>query len=599
MTLPAVRYLVDNAAKTFRRFPYSLCTAVGACLLFWWMVGEANADPAWVKVLLTLALGVPLMFSLTLMRERPPFGRRIPAIVYGPLGFLLIGLLLITLLRHPAPNFSIYYIQWLVPSIVLVTFSAYFGCGEVDGFWHFNQLLVTRAIVSGLYAAVLFAGVSVVLLAIDELLGVDIKPEAYPRIWAFAAFVFFPWHFLAGVPAEFGELQRDDSYPKALKVFTQFLLVPLASVYFLILYLYLGKILFTQQWPSGWVAWLTTSASLLGLVTFVMLFPVRDREGNAWIARYSKGFCLSALPLLGMLFVSIYKRTEEYGLTERRCFLVVLALWLLFTFLYFILSKAPDIRWMPATFCIVAALTSFGPWGVYEISFRSQKSRLEALLARNGMWAAGKAVKATKDVSWEDRKQISACLDYVSSYHGLKRLQPMFRENLDHAAGDARTEYWGGGEATKKVMGPLGLRYVSPLEKTEDDHGNASYTVEDRAPLDVEGYATGYAFDGFELKHDPCPAKGNQVAVVSVPALVIRFCREGTAETGPSLNEMLDRLTQRPATAGPREGVSRELMTVEGNGMKVYFRDLTVTRKGKEKAIVPIRGAGILFLKRR
>jgi hypothetical protein len=499
-----------------------------------------------------------------------------------------------------APNFSIYYIQWLLPSIVLVTFAAYFGYGEINGFWHFNERLVTRVLVSGLYTLVFFAGVSVVLLFLDKLLGVDIKPEAYARLWIFAAYVFLPWHFLAGVPRDFGELERDGSYPKAVKVFTQYLLVPLATVYFVILYAYLGKILVTQQWPSGWVAWLTTSASVLGLVTLLLFFPARDREGDSWIAKYSKGFCISALPLLGMLLVSIYKRTDQYGLTEHRYFLVVLALWLLGMFLYFIFSKAPDIRWVPATFCAVAALTSFGPWGADDVSFRSQRARLMGLLEKNGMWVAGKAVKAGKEVSWEDRKQISACLDYVGEYHGLMRLQPMFREDLRAAAEKLRERRWNTGEATVKVMGPLGVEYVAAWAASPGDGKHFSYKVKRGEPLDVEGYATVYRFDYFYGgTFQPCPTKGNQVTVVSGSTTAIRLCREGAGQLGPPLDDMLRRLAKKYPTGGSQEDVPQELMTAEGNGMKVCFQSLNGGPKGKEKSPATIGGSGILLQKRR
>jgi len=595
MKLPSVQYVTDNAAKTFLRFPYALMVAVMACVLSWWLVDLHDVEPEWIKLLLTLSLGVPLMLSLILMRERPPFAKRLPPWIYGPFGFLLMGLLFTTLYLHPAPNFSIYYVQWLVPSIVLVSFAAFFGYGEVNGFWHFNRRLVTRLLLSGLYTLVFFAGVSVALLALDKLLGVDIKDKVYGRLWIFAAYVFFPWHFLAGVPGDFRELQQDDSYPKALKVFTQYLLVPLATVYFFILYVYLGKILFTQVWPSGWVAWLTTSASVLGLITFLLFFPIRDREGNSWISKYSKGFCISALPLLGMLFVSIFKRMDQYGLTERRYFLIVLALWLVGLFLYFILSRAPDIRWVPATFCAVAVLTSFGPWGAYDVSFKSQRARLKGLLEKNGMLVAGKAVKAAKDVSWEDRKQISACLDYAGEYHGLMRLQPLFQEDLGQAADKAQKNRRSKSQATKRVMDPLGLEYVSAWTSPGGEQKFIHYNVKERVPVETKGYSAVLNFQSCGVRSQPCPAKGWRVSLFSHFSVSVRLCKDGSEQMGPSLEGLLKELSAR-YPEGNGQDVPQTLMTAEARGMKVCFQEISGNWDADKKAFKSLNGSGVLLL---
>jgi hypothetical protein len=342
---------------------------------------------------------------------------------------------------------------------------------------------------------------------------------------------------------------------------------------------------------------LTASASVLGLATFLLLFPVRNREGNAWIARYSKGFCISALPLLGMLFVSVYKRTDQYGLTERRYLLIVLAFWLFATFVYFIFLKAPDIRWVPASFCILAALTSFGPWGAYEISFRSQTQRLKGVLERNGMLVAGKAVKAAKNVSLEDRRQISACLSYVGEYHGLRRLQPLFREDLKLAADKIGEDDRGTTEATKKVMGPLGLDYVPPDTYGEAGRKHFRYTVKDRAPLDVEGYASVYSFRSYGSDSRLCPASGYRVTFVSGISTALRLCKDGAGQMGPPLSDMLKRLEEKYPAGGAYTDVPQELMTAEGNGMKVYFQELWGGARDEENDLAPINGTGILLLK--
>ena len=46
------------------------------------------------------------------------------------------------------------------------------------------------------------------------------------RLWIVIAGVFETWFFLAGVPKNLEELDESDDYPKGLKIFTQYVLLP-------------------------------------------------------------------------------------------------------------------------------------------------------------------------------------------------------------------------------------------------------------------------------------------------------------------------------------------------------------------------------------
>jgi hypothetical protein len=69
--------------------------------------------------------------------------------------------------------------------------------------------------------------------------------------------------FLAGFPRDFSNPATISDYPQGLKIMTQYVLLPLVTLYLLILYAYLAKVIFTAHWPSGWVAYLVLAATLV------------------------------------------------------------------------------------------------------------------------------------------------------------------------------------------------------------------------------------------------------------------------------------------------------------------------------------------------
>src|SRR5262249_46851893 len=159
-------------------------------------------------------------------------------------------------------------------------------------------------------------------------------------------------------------------------------LVPLVSVYLVILTVYLGKVLITRDWPSGWIGWLVSGVGTAGILTLLLVHPVAQDPAEKWVAAFARSFWLAVLPAIVMLWLAIWQRVRQYGITEPRYFLVVLSLWLAGLAVYYSITRSRQIRTIPASLGAVALLTFAGPWGAYSVSVGSQVGRLRALLER-------------------------------------------------------------------------------------------------------------------------------------------------------------------------------------------------------------------------
>jgi len=300
----------------------------------------------------------------------------------------------------------------------LVAIGPWLGGSRVQGFWKYNITLFLRGLVTALYSAVLYAGLAIALAAADYLFGAEVAPKRYGELWIIIAGLFSPWMFLAGVPKDLHALDADPSYPRGLKVFAQFVLLPLVGLYFVILVSYEIKILLEWNWPKGWVSQLVLWYAVVGILSTLLLYPLRNLAENRWLRIFITWYFRLLAPLVAMLFWAIGERISEYGVTEPRYFVVAMAVGLTVVMFYFIFSRTKDIRVVPIVLCLIAILSSFGPWGAFSISRSSQQARLQVLLEKNGFWADGVLTKPERAASEEDNREMSSIVAYLNEWHG-------------------------------------------------------------------------------------------------------------------------------------------------------------------------------------
>ena len=124
----------------------------------------------------------------------------------------------------------------------------------------------------------------------------NVSGEIYGHLFFFIAGIFNTIFFLAGVPANWTELEEQSSYPKGLKIFTQFVLIPLATIYLAILLTYEGKVILEWSLPEGIVSSLVLGYAVYGILSILLVYPIRHDEGNKWIKFFLQAFLCFAHP---------------------------------------------------------------------------------------------------------------------------------------------------------------------------------------------------------------------------------------------------------------------------------------------------------------
>jgi hypothetical protein len=471
MRFPSIAILVEHAVGVLRRFPWTLMAGVVAAAAGL-AASSGGAKDEWIRLTFVAALGLPLTFALALLSEARGWGpgRRaggqlagIAVLVAFFLGWRGIDV------THEA----IRYFQLSATLHLTVAFLPFLGAAESLAFWQYNRRLLLGFLRAVVFSAVLFVGTVIALAALDQLFGVHVAPETYFRIWLVCAFVVNTWIFLAAVPPDLAALAHDVEYPRALKVFAQYVLTPLAFTYLVLLLAYLVKIVAGGEWPSGWIGWLVASVSVTGLLGFLLVHPLRADPGEGWIRTYGRWLFVGLIPSALMFLVAFWKRIVPYGLTEPRVLGLALGCWLLAIALLFTVRPGASIRVIPISLAGVLALTLYGPVSLTSLSIASQGRRLARLL------------RAEHPTNAEAR-EASAALRFLIDHHAGDEMAARIGRPLPPITWKSLNRYGSARDSLgRQILALRGVEYV-PVGGPPGSGG--WFEISNNEPLPVAGF---------------------------------------------------------------------------------------------------------------
>ncbi|MDG2448619.1 MAG: DUF4153 domain-containing protein [Saprospiraceae bacterium] len=266
---------------------------------------------------------------------------------------------------------------------LFISFIPYLQPSAEEDFWEYNKHLFLRIFESVLFSLIIFVGLSLAILAIDKLFGINVDGEWYARLYIFLIGIFNSIYFLSKFP-EIDYNGNTEKPASAYHVFSQYILIGISIIYLILLYAYALKILMEGSLPKGWIGYLTLCFSVVGILTWLLNYFNPKFSANRITKAYVQQFFkLLSLPVI-MLFVAIAVRLSEYGITENRYIVASLATWLGILSLGYGWIKRFHIKYIPISFAVFVALATFGgPFDMFNVSLRSQANRLQNFLVVN------------------------------------------------------------------------------------------------------------------------------------------------------------------------------------------------------------------------
>lgn len=461
--LPTLQNVLNAIQKTVLRFPLETFTAILGTIFAITLNEIKYNNPNrefYEKALMSSSLCLVLFLAVSLFflsSNKKKILRFATSLI---LGVLIVAFVSSFKERINNTEFQQFFVL-NVALHLLVSFAGFLPKKyNQEEFWEFNKQLFLRILTSGLYSFVLYCGLALAILAIEKLFNFDFYNDIYLYIFFIIAGIFNTIFFLNGVP----EINNDEialklNYPKGLKNFTQYILLPLISLYLVILICYESKIILTFSLPVGWVSYLVLAFAITGILSFLLVHPIANENGNLWMRTFNRWFYFLLIPLLALLFWAILYRIDLYGFTHERYYVLLLSIWLAVVVSYFLIQKQPKIKFIPISMCLAGLFSIAGPQSANSVSKYSQLYRFENYLQKAD----------AKKLTFEQEQQLSSIVDFLNENYGFEVMLPYANKKLDALyKGDKDP-------GSSKIVESLGYTYRSEYDRENDSNNSFNY----------------------------------------------------------------------------------------------------------------------------
>ncbi|MDY3118951.1 MAG: DUF4153 domain-containing protein [Peptoniphilus sp.] len=476
------RVILDQLKRgknAFQRFPLSMIFAVLAAVFQCLWLHNHELRPFGASPILLSALSVVGFFTtaatylyLETVREKENFHSILISTWMGVLLFLIVSGFRLSFTGKDGADL---YLS--IPCLLLFSASGImvFCGGKIHDerrFPAYVLVMFMEIAVAYLYAFVLFAALCLITVGADVLFGIVDFSSTVTYLATVCFMPFMAAIFLSRLRTPEEEKSPYEAGISILNNVFNAILAPFLGLYVLLLYVYLAKIVFLRQLPTTSVVNLILWPLALCVFVLFMVDHNRDRTAAYY---FRKAIPQAGLPLMGLMYYAWFLRVHQYGLTENRYMIFAVGLWVAFAMVHFIIQKRELHMILPMTLIAVLLVSVFGgPIGADGVAFRSQKRRLDRILAANHM-LKGNTVVPSGNLSVKEKEEIQEIVEYLTRNHDVSRVAYL----RDASSAEDMERIYG---FTPEDGGPVtDLNYVMDMGKG----------------VDISGYERAYFVDSY------------------------------------------------------------------------------------------------------
>lgn len=316
---------------------------------------------------------------------------------------------------------------------------------DVDDIWSFQFDILKHSTYSFIASLILLTGTCFVLFALEYLFLLKPYSNLYVDIASLIGAFVLPTMILVGIPTAFTDNTTKNTGVIVLKLLI-YSIIPVLLIYAVILHAYSLKILITQEFPKGRIAYLVTGFATFLIITYILV--LRWKNDHFLVRMFCRHIGWLMVIPLGLMALGLWKRIDTFGLTEARYFLVALWIILSVSTIIILLSRAKPALWIISCTSGMFLIISVGPWSIQELPICQQIYRLKAIVL---------SVRATpKQIPTKEQQiAVSTILEYLATHHRLSDLKSLFKTQILTAEE----------LSVKRVSTEIDIPYIEPANR--------------------------------------------------------------------------------------------------------------------------------------
>ncbi len=366
--------------------------------------------------LLTFLVGGFLAFTLQAVWERF-FNKKLYRLLLMALG-LVLTLAYFLVVRNVETIDLVTGLRTMVILLALAVAYIYLPSVKSQTSFSHSFLIAFKAFFTALlFSLVLYLGISLILGAVDLLL-FKIPTTLYLHNLNVVGIIFAPLYFLSLIPLypghsnsleDQGELKTH--YPKFLEILISYIIIPLLSVYTLILVLYIGLNVSGDFWTDNRLEPMLVGFAIAVIVIHILASGLK----NSFVDCFQKIAPKVLVVLVLFQIIASLLRIQEMGISHGRYYVILFGFFALVSGLIISLKpfKNVDKNGLIALLFIVVSLFSITPpLDAFTVAYNNQMGRLTRTLEENNMIVSQEIIP-NSEVSEKDQAIITDAVNYL------------------------------------------------------------------------------------------------------------------------------------------------------------------------------------------
>lgn len=410
---------ISGLVEALSRYPLTVAFLVAAVVV---NAVAIEQDVDYTRYLLTFLVGAFLGFALQAGWERffDKTSVRIAAMALGlvlTLGYFLI-------VRQYTSTSTETWIRTSVALFALLI--AYIWVPVIKSEVSFNQgfMAAFKAFFNSLlFSGVLFTGITLIITAIDLLL-FRVSDKSYLHTLNIVGILFAPIYFLSLIPVYPGAADKNRSpdqleqnrekvhrayqCPKFLEVLVSYIIIPLLTVYTVILIIYIARNITGAFWIDNRLEPMLVSFAIAVILIYILVSNLENKVAE-W---FRKIFPKLLVPIVLFQIAASLLRIQETGITYGRYYAILFGI---FAAVSGILMCFMAVRKNGIIAALLIGFSLFSiipPVDAFTISRTSQTGRLTDILVENKM-LENNTIRPNASASEADKKIISDSVNYL------------------------------------------------------------------------------------------------------------------------------------------------------------------------------------------